>query len=163
MIGARGLRKTHDLFAGISSARDALALASVGVRDNGVSAMHDATEGGVFAAIYEMMTASGVGALVKKSQIPVLPEVRSICKLFSMNPYTSLSEGTLIISVRPHRVDDAISVLAKIGVTCVAVGEVTRRKMGIMLLTEDGEEHLRYPRKDPYWDVYWRGVREDWR
>ncbi len=161
-IGARCSRNAQGLFGGISSVREALALASMGVRENGVSAMHDATEGGVFAAIYEMLTASGLGGLVKKSQIPVLPEVRSICKLFSMDPYTSLSEGTLIISVRPHRVDDAISVLVKLGVACVDVGKVTKRSMGIVLQTEEGEEHLRYPRKDPYWDAYWKGVRQGW-
>ncbi len=161
-IGTRGSRKAQSMFRGISSVREALALASLGVRESGVSAMHDATEGGIFAALFEMLTASGVGGIVKKSLIPVLPEVRSVCKLFSMDPYTSLSEGSLIVSVKPNRTDDARTVLAKLGVASDVVGVVTRRSKGIMLRTEAGEERLRYPRKDPYWNVYWRGVREGW-
>lgn len=161
-IEPRSRRKAHNLFDGISSVSEALALASIGVRDKGISAMHDATEGGVFAAIYEMLTASGVGGFVKESQIPLLPEVKSLCKLFSMDPYISLSEGALVVSVRPNRADDAIAALSKLGVPCAIVGEVTERRTGIMLQTEEGTEPLQYPRKDPYWDVYWKGVREGW-
>lgn len=162
VLGLRDRRKAHGLLRGISSVREALALASLGVRESGVSAMHDATEGGVLASIYEMLTASGVGGKVQKSRIPILPVVRSICKVFSMDPYISLSEGTLIISMRPHRVDDAITLLAKLGVSCVPVGKVTRRNLGIVLQTESREDGLTYPRKDPYWDAYWMGIREGW-
>src|ERR1035438_9418474 len=49
---------------------EARAAAAYGVRDAGVTAMHDATEGGVLGGLYEVAEASGVGLRINQSAIP---------------------------------------------------------------------------------------------
>src|SRR2546422_11157504 len=54
-------KRDRALFDSMSTVDDALAAASIGVRRGGVWAMHDATEGGVRNAGWEMAQASGLG------------------------------------------------------------------------------------------------------
>jgi hydrogenase expression/formation protein HypE len=161
-LGFRRASKAQALFRRITTVKEALTLAKLRQRRGGVSAMHDATEGGVFAAIYEMLSASGAGGIVEKDLIPVDEVVRDVCQLFSLDVYTSLSEGCLIASVRPERVAEAISTLEKVNVPCFEVGRVVEKRKGIILQTAFGKRPLVYPKSDPYWNAYWNGVREKW-
>ncbi len=47
----------------------------------------------------EVAVASGVGARIDRDAIPVLPEVRAVCDHVGIDPYVSISEGTLIATV----------------------------------------------------------------
>lgn len=161
-LGYRKALKAQRLFRKITTVRDALTLATLGPRD-GISAMHDATEGGIFAALYETLTASGVGGVIERDLIPIDEEVRDVCDLFSIDPYTSLSEGSLVACLRPERVEDAINTLEKIGVPCVEVGRVLDKTEGIKLKANSGKRPLAYPKSDPYWNAYWKGIREGWK
>src|SRR3989304_640196 len=62
-LGRDILGKTKGLLKKISVVEDALTASSVGLRQNGVTAMHDVTEGGVLSAVLEMADASGLGVL----------------------------------------------------------------------------------------------------
>ncbi len=73
------------------------------MRDQGVTAMHDETECGVLGGLYEIAEASKVGMIVDKDKIIVKDLVKKICELFRIDPSSSISEGTLIITVRPYR------------------------------------------------------------
>ncbi|TLZ91200.1 MAG: AIR synthase, partial [Methanobacteriota archaeon] len=74
-LGADVTSRARALFESMSTVEDALAAASVGLRGNGVWAMHDATEGGVRNAVWEMAQASGVGVDVDLSKVIVDPAV----------------------------------------------------------------------------------------
>lgn len=63
----------------------------------GVSAMHDVTEGGVFGALWEMASASGVGLMVDLKKIPIRQETVEICEVFPINPYQLISSGAMLI------------------------------------------------------------------
>ena len=78
---------------------------SVGVRENGVTAMHDATECGVWGGLYEVAQAAGLGARIEKEKIVVEEGVAEICRLFGIDPYASISEGTLIIACKAHKAE----------------------------------------------------------
>ena len=65
-----------------------------------MTSMHDATEGGVLGGLTEV--AVGVprsGMRIELEAIPVRDEVRAVCDHVGMDPYTSISEGTLIATV----------------------------------------------------------------
>ena len=65
--------------------------------ETGVSAMHDVTEGGVFGALWEMASASGVGIEVDLKKIPIRQETIEICEVFDINPYMLISSGSMLI------------------------------------------------------------------
>ena len=65
----------------------------------GVHAMHDITEGGIFGALWEMASGSGCGVTCDLKKIPVRQESIEICEYFDINPYMLMSSGSLLIAV----------------------------------------------------------------
>jgi len=139
---------------------DALVAVSVGVHEDGVTAMHDATEGGVLGGLWEVAQASQVGLVVEKEKISVSEEAEKICALFGMDPYSAISEGTLIITCRPHRSDQVIAALQRRGILAAAVGSVTSRELGIRLIEKGQDRPLVHPQVDPFWDAFRRALEE---
>jgi len=133
---------------------DALTAVQAGVRDEGVTAMHDATECGVWGGLFEIAQASGVGMAIDKDEIFVNPVVDKVCRLFEIDPYSSISEGTLIITCRPHKADEVKERLAEKNIPAGTVGEIVPASEG-MTYTEHGESHtLEHPRIDPFWAAF---------
>ena len=159
-LGGEIAQAAQDLFFQMSVVQDALTAVQVGVRDEGVTAMHDATECGVWGGLYEIADASGVGMLVDQSAIVVRPEVQAVCDLFHMDPYASISEGTLLITCRPGKAQAVVDRLADTGVEATRVGEVVPREQGVHVV-QDGREHeLRHPRIDPFWTAFATALQE---
>jgi hydrogenase maturation factor len=153
-------RRAEGIFYQMSVVEDALTAASVGTRENGVTAMHDATECGVWGGLYEVAAASRVGMRIEKEKIIVLDEVEKICHHFGMDPYSSISEGTLIITCRPGRVDRLLKKLAQKSIPASVVGEIIPRSRGIVLVEGAKERPLEHPRVDPFWPAFARALRE---
>jgi hydrogenase maturation factor len=65
---------------------------------NGAHAMHDATEGGVFGAVWELAAQSGCGAVIDPKAVPLLPETGAICRAVRIDPYRLMSSGSLLIA-----------------------------------------------------------------
>lgn len=126
----------------------------------GVNAMHDATEGGVLSATYELASASGTGLRLDLSKITISKETREICEMFAVDPYTSLSEGTLCISCSQFKVKKLISALSSAGVDSAVVGELVPRKKGIIAVKDGRQVPIKYPVVDPYWGAYYDGKRQ---
>lgn len=64
----------------------------------GVSAMTDVSAGGIFAALWEMAEASGVGFDIDLMAIPVRQETIEICEVYGINPYQLISGGALLLT-----------------------------------------------------------------
>ena len=163
-FGSDFLKEAQSYFRKFSVVDDALTAVKIGVRDDGVSAMHDATEGGVLGGIYEMAVASGCGVHVFKDKIIVSETTRKICQLFEIDPYISLSEGTLIIAVKEGKVSELQKVLSENGIESVEVGYFEEPSYGLVIENPDGtKEPLVYPETDPYWNAYINAVNKGWR
>ena len=154
-FGAAFSRRAEDIFYKMSAVEDALTAVSVGVRDNGISAMHDATECGIWGGLYELAQAANLGVRVEKEAIVVEECVPEICRYFGIDPYASISEGTLIISCRPHKAQAVVDALSQKGIRSSIVGELIDPKEG-MILVEDGRERkLEHPIVDPFWNAFY--------
>jgi len=81
-FGSDFSKKAQSIFYQMSVVEDALTAVIVGIRDNGVTAMHDATECGIWGALYEVAQASGLGVRVEKEAIVVEDGVIEICNYF---------------------------------------------------------------------------------
>ncbi len=145
-----------------STVRDALTASSIGVRRGGVTAMHDATEGGVTAGLIELARASELGMIVNLESIPVSEESRALCDHFKIDPMVSLSEGSLIIASRPAKTDKILSRLTSAGIPSNVVGKMTSRFRGCKAATGRGLRSLSYPDVDPYWKAYSKGIERGW-
>ena len=66
----------------------------------GVSAMHDITEGGVFGALWEMGSGSGVGLDIDLKAIPIRQETVEVCEVLGLNPYILMSSGSMMIAAK---------------------------------------------------------------
>jgi hydrogenase maturation factor len=145
-----------------STSKDAITAASIGVRESGVTAMHDVTEGGILRGIFELLHASGKGARIDKKAIHVSEVTRRICSLFGIDPFNALGEGALVICVRPEKTTALQKELEKHNITSYLVGEVLPSKEKILVTDESGERVLQYPEKDSYWEAYWRAINKGW-
>jgi hydrogenase maturation factor len=139
---------------------EATAARVFGLREDGVTSMHDATEGGVLGGLHEVAVASEVGLRVELDAIPVRPEVRAVCDHTGMDPYVAISEGTLIATVVPSRADAFVEALAGEGIEAAIVGEVTGPSRGRVLATTEGERPLEHPGLDPFWGAFGRWAEE---
>ncbi len=153
-VGAETVAAAQDLLAGMTVVPEARAAAAYGVRDAGVTAMHDATEGGVIGGILEIAEASHVGVVVERSAIPVRPEVQAVCDAAGMDPYSSISEGTLLLTARPHHAAGVRAALEDAGVETAEVGEVLPEEHGRTIGTGGTPQPLVHPDADPFWGAY---------
>jgi len=158
-LGEEVAQKAGELFFQMSVVKDALVAASVGVRDEGVTSMHDATECGVWGGLYEIAQASNVGMHIEQDKVLVRDEVRAVCDLFGMDPYAAISEGTLLITCRPHKADAVVQALAGAAIQATIVGEVLPAEQGMMLsLPGRPDCPLVHPRVDPFWGAFGKAM-----
>jgi hydrogenase maturation factor len=153
-VGAETVAAGDALFGAMTVVPEAVLAREFGLREDGVTSMHDATEGGVLGGLAEVAAASDVGMRIELDAIPVLPEVRAICEHTGMDPYTSISEGTLIATVVPARADAFVEALSAAGIAAAVVGEVADPAAGRVLVTGDGERPLEHPGLDPFWGAF---------
>lgn len=153
--------KAQGIFYQMSVVEDALTAITVGVRDKGISAMHDATECGIWGGLYEVAQAAGLGARVEKEKIVVADGVLEICDWLKIDPYASISEGTLIATCRPQKAEQVVKVLAGKGIRSSIVGELTDSKKGMMLVEGGKEKKLVHPIVDPFWRAFYDAIEKN--
>ncbi len=161
-FGGNFLRHAQEFFRKFSTVKDALTASSIGVREHGVTSMHDVTEGGVLGGLLELVSASGRGAKIDQNEIQIADETRQICELFKIDPMNALGEGSLVLSVRPEHSESVQAALREVAIASFRVGEVRKSGDPILLENELGESTLMYPEKDTYWDAYWKAIAKGW-
>src|SRR6184192_751310 len=146
----------------MDTVNDSLTAVKVGIHRYGVTAIHDVTEGGVFAAVLEMANASAVGGIVDVESIPVSEETLQVSKLFRIDPLTSLGEGSLVIASRPDKTKHVMDRLRSNDVQATVIGQFSSRVQGVRGREGKRRARIRYPARDPYWQAYSRGLRKGW-
>jgi hydrogenase maturation factor len=105
-------------------------------------------------ALAELAAASRVGLRIELDAIPVRPEVRLVCDAVGIDPYTSISEGTLIATVRPEHADGFLAALVAAGIPAALIGDVTDESFGTVLIDRGTERPLEHPGVDPFWTAF---------
>jgi hydrogenase maturation factor len=159
-IGSRLFEKAWHYLRRASTVNDSLTAITVGLHQDGVTAMHDATEGGVIGAVLELANASRLGAEVYLPNITLSDETREICRFFRIDPLISLSEGSLIIASRPHKTVSILRKLNRAGIQAHIIGRLTSKTRSSYATTDKGRIRLKYPKADPYWKAYWTGIKK---
>lgn len=140
------LRRCRDFLRrpGISVVRDA----AVAVAAGGVHAMHDPTEGGLSAALYELAEAAGVGVRVEEAAIPILPEGQALCTALGIDPLGAIASGALLISADRRRATKILQALKRARIPASRIGTVVRKQEGVTIVGATGQ-----PRRFPRFEV----------
>jgi len=125
--------------------RDAAAAASAGR----VTAMHDATEGGIQGGFVEMADGAGVRFDVERTAVPEAPGVAAVCGALDVDPWQVTSAGTLLVTVASADAGDVVAALRERGTRATVVGRVSEGE-GVFV---DGER-VEHPGSDPSWAVF---------
>ena len=155
-VGRTLASRARRLLRSCSTVEDCRAAAEVGLGRSGVTSMHDATEGGVLGGLAEMAAASGNRFVIDVDRMLVSREVRSVCSAFGIDPFTSLSEGTLLVTVNPKKAGVLTLALGRAGIRSAVIGEVGKGS-GVWLKERDGRRKKYDPlsRPDQYWSAYY--------
>jgi len=147
--------KAKSLSRAITVVEDALAAAAAG----GVTAMHDATEGGVMGGLFEIAAASGVGMEIDEARFVYPDEVRAVCETFGIDPVRAIAEGSLLVTVRPGKSAGVVARLKSKRIAASVIGEVLRDRRRRVLRRADGRtEDLAIPAQDPFWPAFFSGL-----
>ncbi len=133
--GARFLARCRRYLAdpGLSVVKEAQLALAVG----GVHAMHDPTEGGLSAALYELAEAAGVGVEIEADRIRVLPEAARLCADFGLNPLGAISSGALLICTDPVFEGRIVARLRQARIPAARIGTVVPKRKGVTLIEHD--------------------------
>jgi hydrogenase expression/formation protein HypE len=119
----------------------------------GIHAMKDPTRGGLASALNQWVQKSNVGIKLIEKEIPIRPEVRSICDILGLNPYHLASEGKAILAVDPNTTQKVLDILHshELGINAKIVGVAQKENSGMVLLTSEygGTKFLDSPWGEP--------------
>ena len=76
-----------------------------------ITALRDATRGGVSAVLNEWANQSDVCIEVQEEKVPVADEVKGICELLGFEAMSLANEGTFVLAVNKDEADKALEVL----------------------------------------------------
>lgn len=112
---------------------------------SGVCAMHDVSEGGIFAALWELAESAGVGLNIDMRKLPLRQETVEVCEFCNVNPYELLSGGCLLMTTGDGQ--GLAEALGAEHIPAAIVGRVTEGKKRIL---RNGEEirYLDRPQQD---------------
>jgi len=161
-LGPRLFERATRYLRKVTTVRDALTAASVGVHQEGVTSMHDATEGGVLAAVSELTYAAKLGAELDLQSIPIAQETEEICRFFQIDPLISLSEGSLVITCKPYRTSKVLGKLNAARIESRVIGQLSSKTRYVYGSNGKGRIRIRYPKSDPYWKAYWKATKKHW-
>jgi hydrogenase expression/formation protein HypE len=152
LFGTKRTKELAKLVTMQSCVKEALMLAEV----KGVHAMHDATEGGLTAALNEMAEASGVGFNIEWEQFLVPEEVHVLREFYGLSDTELLamsSTGTVLAAVSPEAREEVEDVLHQNGVEAKFLGSFTKDARRV--LVKNGKE-TGFPRvaSDPYARIF---------
>ncbi len=112
---------------------------------SGVCAMHDASEGGILATLWELAEGAGVGLTIDLKKLPIRQETVEVCECLGVNPYELKSGGSLVMTTEDGL--GLVAALAAAGIPAVVVGKITDSNDRI-ILNEDEVRYMDRPKQD---------------
>jgi hydrogenase maturation factor len=140
----------------ITVVKDALSAFAAG----GVHAMHDATEGGVLGGVHEMSSAAGTPAFVDLDGVEVPSDIRDLAKALAFDPWQAISEGTLLAAAAPDGVSRIREAWRDAGIESYELGRFDGSLEHGLVRRNRKTSELSEPEVDPFWDLFFAGLRE---
>ncbi len=107
----------------------------------GVHGMHDATEGGILGALWELSETMGKAIEVHADDIPIAFVTREICDFYAIDPLKLISSGTMIMVTSDA--NGLVKALGEAGIESSIIGEVIDGDAKYII--RDGERNILEP------------------
>lgn len=117
---------------------------------SGIRVMHDASEGGILAALWELSESSGVGLTIDLRKIPIRQETVEVCEFCEVNPYTLASSGCLILAA--DHGESLVRRLGEEGIPAATIGQITDSRDRLICNAEE-RRYLDKPAQDEIYNV----------
>ncbi len=134
---------------GLSVVEDALLANKINVH-----AMHDPTEGGISAGLYEIAAASQVGLMIEREEITILEESRILCKEYNLDPLRTIASGALLIVAPQNNANNIIAILNRNGIKSSLIGKIKEKSFGIKMLSSGNLADLNFSAKDEITKIF---------
>ncbi len=134
---------------GLSVVKDALL-----ANQEDVHAMHDPTEGGISAGLYEIALASQVGMLIEREKITILEESRILCEEFNLDPLRTITSGSLLIVASKKSARKITSILNAYKIRTFLIGEIKEKNFGVKISTGEIIEKMKISAKDEITKIF---------
>jgi hydrogenase expression/formation protein HypE len=129
---------------GISVVKDA----RIALNSGGVTAMHDPTEGGLAAALWELADASQVSIVIDVGAIPIPGISRRICGFLDIDPLAAIASGALLLTVTEERAASVQSALETAGILCAKIGKIELPPASVFDISHGSRQKLPRPERD---------------
>ena len=115
-----------------------------------IAYMHRVSDGGVFAAAWEMASAVNLGIEIDIKKIPVWQETIEIAEVFEYNPYMTDGTGAVLIATRDGKT--LVEKLKDKGIYAEVIGNITSGKDRVVM-NGDEKRFLEPPRGDEIYKI----------
>lgn len=114
-------------------------------------AMQQIGSGGIFASLWEIAEAAGVGLEIDMSQIAIRQEAVEICEYYQLNPYQMTSTGGMLMVTTDGA--GLIKAMEKVGARAVRLGVTTADRARVITSGEE-KRYMDRPAPDE-WMRWW--------
>lgn len=137
---AAGYMRETSLLPELAAIKDA-----VSGKPDCIYAAHDISNGGVFGALWQMLSACNCGAEFSIETIPVKQEIIEVCEYFDINPYMMNGQGSLLLVTGDGNY--IVEAMERAGVQANVIGNTTEGKERKIIIGEE-ERFLVPPKGD---------------
>ncbi len=100
-----------------------------------ITALRDATRGGVSAVLNEWANQSNICIEIQEEKIPVSDEVMGLCELLGFDAMSLANEGTFVLAVKKEDADKVCKILQEFNSNAVIIGTVTDKHLKKVILS----------------------------
>ena len=90
--------------------------------------------------------------------VPVPDDIRSLAEALDFDPWTAISEGTLLAAVDPGAAGGVRSALEAAGIPSWVLGRVAGTPADSVLARGGGSRPFPEPGEDPFWKLFFAGL-----
>jgi len=130
--------------------------AQIALQAGKVTAMHDPTEGGLVAALWELAQASGRSLHVDLARVPVSDLSARVCRAFNIDPLATIASGALLLSTPAEHASPITRALEARGISCTDIGAAGHGSAAVYNRAQAGEVLLPRPERDEIAKVFER-------
>jgi hydrogenase expression/formation protein HypE len=113
-----------------------------------VTAMHDPTEGGLSAALWELAQACGQAISFDPQAVHVSQLSGRICQVFEIDPLSAIASGALLLTASLEDAGSICQALDQDGIRCAEIGAIEGGPPEVWQITGAGRELLPRPERD---------------
>ena len=110
-----------------------------------IYAAHDVSNGGVFGALWQLLSACNCGAEIPIEAIPVKQEIIEVAEYFDLNPYMMNGQGSLLLVTGNG--EQLVGKMKEAGIQAAILGKTTKSADRKILLGDE-ERFLNPPKGD---------------